>query len=62
MWKLLTPWNTGVAAKYAIVRVFHYGNSWSFAVAQRVKGLGSPAMQRNSPAQNPMTIDLCDRL
>ena len=60
MWKLLTPWNAGVAAKYAVVGVFRYGNSWSFVVTQGVKGLGSSAMQRSSPAENPLTIDFYD--
>ena len=60
MWKLLTPWNARVAAKYIIFDVFRYGNSWFFVVAQGVKGRGSPAMQRSSPAENPLTIDLYD--
>ena len=60
MCKLLTPWNAGVAAKYIVVSVFHYGNSCSFVVTQGVKGRGSPAMQRSSPAENPLTIDLYD--
>ena len=58
MWKLLTPWNAGVAAKCIVVGVFHYGNSWSFVVTQGVKGRASPAMQRSSPAENPLTIAL----
>ena len=44
MWKLLTPWNADVAAKYVVVCVFHYGNSWSFVVTQGVKGGDSPAV------------------
>ena len=60
MLKLLTPWNAGVAAKYIVVGVFHDGNSWSFVVTQEVKGRGSPAMQRSSPAENPLTIALYD--
>ena len=60
MLKSLTPWFSGVATKYIVVGVFHYGNSWSFAVTQGVKGLAGPAMQRGSPAENPLTIDLCD--
>ena len=59
MWKLLTPW-TPVVAKYIVVGVFCYGNSWSFVVSQGVKGRGCPTMQRTSPAENPLTIDLYD--
>ena len=61
MWKLLTPWFAGVAPKYIVVGVFHYGNSWSFVVTQGVKGRGGPAMQSSSPADNPLTIVLCNR-
>ena len=60
MWKLLTPWNADVAAKYVVVCVFHYGNSWSFVVTQGVKGGDSPAMQRSSPTENPLTIASCN--
>ena len=36
MLKSLTSWNAGVAAKYIVVGVFHYGNSWSFVVESRM--------------------------
>ena len=60
MLKLLTPWFAGVAVKDIVVGVFHYGNSWSFVITQGVKVPGSPAMQRSSPAENPLTIGLCN--
>ena len=58
MWKLLTPWNAGVATKYIAVGVFHYGNSRSFVETQGLKGRDIPAMKRSSPAENPLAIAL----
>ena len=59
--QFLTPWNISVSAKDVCILPYN-GNSVVLSIAASVKLIGPPAVQRSTPAQQPVRIASNHRL